>query len=70
MFKNGVEATTGIMVFQDVVQQKEVQQMKKYNGEDSRWVNQSCNMLVRSCSNVRVPILLLAVGWEVMHGLD
>lgn len=35
MLKNGVEATTGIMVYQDVVQQKEVQQAKKYNGDES-----------------------------------
>lgn len=35
MFKNGVEATTEIIVYQDVVQQKEVQQAKKYNGEKS-----------------------------------
>ena len=28
MFKNGVEATTEIIVYQDVVQQKEVQQAK------------------------------------------
>ena len=33
MFKNGVEATTGIMVTQDVVQRSDEQKEKKYNGD-------------------------------------
>jgi hypothetical protein len=35
MFKNGVEATTGIMVTQDVVQGADAQREKKYVGEES-----------------------------------
>jgi hypothetical protein len=64
MFKNGVEATTGIMVYQDVVQQKEVQQMKKYNGEQSSLplgepILQHVGEVLRQCEGAN----LVPGGW-------
>ncbi len=35
MLKNGVEATAGIMVTQDIVEGADAQKVKKYNGDES-----------------------------------
>ena len=74
MFKNGVEATTGIMVTQDVVEDLASQQEKKYTGDMSSLPRKEQIMAhvaetLWQCESVNVA----AVGWvdglEGMHGL-
>lgn len=64
MLNNGVEATTGIMVYQDMVQQKEVQQAKKYNGDPSSMplkeeILQHVGEVLRQCEGAN----LVEGGW-------
>ena len=64
MFKNGVEATTGIVVYQDIVETKEVQREKKYNGEVSSLplgepILQHVGEVLRQCEGAK----LASGGW-------
>ena len=64
MFKNGVEATTGIVVYQDIVETKEVQREKKYNGDVSSLplgepILQHVGEVLRQCEGAK----LASGGW-------
>ncbi len=59
MFRNGVEATTGIMVMQDIVQGADAQREKRYIGDESSLLNREPIMVhvaetLRQCESANV----------------
>jgi hypothetical protein len=71
MFRNGVECISGILVFQDVVQNPELQSQKDFHGESRlSLVNpRSLLTLPKYCDRLMVLISQKADGWVVMLGL-
>jgi hypothetical protein len=59
MFRNGVDATNGILAYQDVVQFSEIQKQKEYHGEKSHLpngveINAHCAETLRQSEGVNV----------------